>query len=112
MNTIRIKDLIVTILPNDSNIAGCDAGVSACPGGCSNSASKFCEGGSKDIGDPADMIVDPAELLEMKELLQHVIHNIDNAINKTKQSQLSNTEAELLERKLNSALSSLKARKK
>lgn len=115
----RIKDLIISIIPDRMKAAGCDANQSACtgkcsnadsdcPGGCSNGDTKFCGGASDKIVDPVEMIVDPAELIEMKEILQHVTATLDSAIHKSKQVKINAKEAEILEQKITAALTALK----
>lgn len=59
----RVRDLMVTVLPTAES-GGCDAGVSRdCPGGCSNSSTKF-------PSEPGTDRILPAELAQLQALLR------------------------------------------
>lgn len=117
----RIKDLIITIVPEHMKISDCDGGSSGgctgtcsnadsdCPGGCSNGDTKFCGSStSKDMSDPWDKIIDPADLVEMKSMLEHAVARFDAMTNKEEPKKVSKEEAEVLEKKLLSALTAIK----
>lgn len=119
----RIKDLIISIVPDKSVLYGCDPSNSACTGkcsvdgtgctmGCSNTDTKFCgTPTSKQLVKLEEMLMDPADVLEMKSMLEHVVTRLDPSSYKS-QDKMDSREVKLLEEKLNAVLTALKKFKK
>lgn len=80
----RVRDLLVSVLPGAG--AGCDAGVSSCPGGCSGSSTKFPR-------DPSEAVVLPP-IEQVHALLQYALARTEAAMAERSAALTSREQAE------------------
>ncbi len=95
----RIKDLLITVLPQNRAMD--------CDPSCDMGTHPECTMGTKKDYN-MDGAIDPAELLEMQIALRQVIARIDVALYNRQQFPETIKDRELLESKLNEAITELK----
>lgn len=96
----RINDLMITVLPTESDISDCRPGFTNCPGGCSNPDSTFPE--EKDESN---------ELAEIREILRHAISRVETPAVEHRIIPRTCEGIEALEEKLQGALNELQSYK-